>query len=694
MEGNMKAFSFDSVLLKKINTPSLVDGGNNTVMPKIIKILDGFKCKTLQETQLFYRHMLECDNPVSAKALYTKLFDSLVKMNKIYSQKYLDALQLRIQSLPKYDSRIIDRVKQTLANYNSRDIILYEYDCHKFMLSDQVPHYHGVLTDLLKLTGNYYALSSTEADSLLDILASKQRDIIKEAKAEILGVEDYDYVRGMKVADLFMSTDVKATSLYSADINRAIEIVYGAKDALTNAYKEASKISAEYYDMFNIINKWRSNTKITLDNNDTVNKIERVLITMINTVCSFHLLVYATKIAVIEYQYKEAYAQICAVATLATDNDDAEVLEEANKAATESMKRQKLTFERLTDNSAMMNSIVNMKHNELIMDCCIKEALIIAEGVDVENRLAVLHEGVWAKVKEYFYKVKDYVVNLFTKVENWFDKFFKANSAYLEKYKDYLGKPTAGFDTVNMPNYEVGYARCKENKVPNFTMSIIDDSNHDLTDEDVEKFIYDYRKGLIGDFDKNVEFNEACMDYFKGGKDSEKDYAASNISITTLAEAVKSIPELVNNIKKDKNTSDQLFKSLEATINKTANKTEPAQQQNTKESTTYLYTDGIFKELEFGGKGSTPAASNTTTSSNGSAITTAGNKEIDKMKNTGAAVAKKAQKLINQMASSTSTYYQCKYQSAEKIMSDYMKIIKAHVSAYINSANNKEAESK
>ena len=62
-----------------------------------------------------------------------------------------------------------------------------------------------------------------------------------------------------------------------------------------------------------------------------------------------------------------------------------------------------------------MNHITDMKHNDLIMDCCIKEAMILAEGVDVENRLAALHEGAWDKVKEFFNKIKTFVMNLFTK---------------------------------------------------------------------------------------------------------------------------------------------------------------------------------------------------------------------------------------------------------------------------------------
>lgn len=102
---------------------------------------------------------------------------------------------------------------------------------------------------------------------------------------------------------------------------------------------------------------------------------------------------------------------------------------------------------------------------------------------------------------------------------------------------------------------------------------------------------------------------------------------------------------------------------------------------------TYLYGN-VFSELTIDKTNTTPG----TTGSNSTAITTAGNKTIDNVKNGGidSKTAVNAQKIVNRIASTYSTYLQCKYQMAEKIMSDYMKIIKTHVSAYVNAGNDAE----
>jgi hypothetical protein len=229
-----------------------------------------------------------------------------------------------------------------------------------------------------------------------------------------------------------------------------------------------------------------------------------------------------------------------------------------------------------------MNHITDMKHNDLIMDCCIKEAMVLAEGVDVENRLAAIHEGAWDKVKEFFNKIKEFVMGLFDKVSNWFDKFFKSNKEYLDKYKDQLSKPTAGFTTVNMPNYKEGLNRIQTPPNINFDDVIMTATKME-ENSDVDQVINNFRKDIIPDYKDTDEWKETCNDYFQGGKDSDKDYSANEISISALAEQVLAIPKIVDNIKKDKATSDKVFKSLDSAINKAASQ-QPQQQTDTNNS--------------------------------------------------------------------------------------------------------------
>ena len=361
--------------------------------------------------------------------------------------------------------------------------------------------------------------------------------------------------------------------------------------------------------------------------------------------------------------------------------------------STKFLKEEAFKFTKLTDAEILMNHITDMKHNDLIMDCCIKEAMILAEGVDVENRLAALHEGAWDKVKEFFNKIKTFVMNLFTKVENWFDKFFKSNKDYIEKYKDQINKPTAGFTTVNMANYKDGLVRIQTPKVPNFNAVISDNvMNAGEDNAALEKVIDDFRKTLVDDYKPGDEWKEACNNFFKGGKDSERDYSTNEINIVDLSNKVLEIPKIVDGIKKDKATSDQLYKSLEAAINRLANATP-------KTESVYLYNENVFTEdtgAVINNTGSTAPGTTAAQSANSADIAKAGNDTIKTVNDKANAdkpdnkAGVQAQKVINKMASTMSTYYQCKYQMAEKIMSDYMKIIKAHVSAYVNANNNTE----
>lgn len=104
---------------------------------------------------------------------------------------------------------------------------------------------------------------------------------------------------------------------------------------------------------------------------------------------------------------------------------------------------------------------------------------------------------------------------------------------------------------------------------------------------------------------------------------------------------------------------------------------------------TYLYGNVFSEDMTID---QTNAPAPGTSGSNSAAITKAGNQTIDSVKNGGidSKTSVNAQKIVNKIASTYSTYLQCKYQMAEKIMSDYMKIIKVHVSAYVNAGNNAE----
>lgn len=695
MEGNMKAFSFDSVLLDKINTPSLVAKTSFATLPQVVRLVDTFKTKALKENQTFYRNILESDSEVTARKAYDQFFGTLTRLNAFYTAKYVDVLDDNLKRLNNEgDSRLINVVNEYLKDFNNNDILM-EREMTQFILDDEIPCSKNILTSILHFFGdNFYELSEEDARKLLEITTNNQSKIIKRAKAEIIDADPDD----IEVKDLSRTPDIfvgetTTRSFHKECVGKCIEIVKSVRDDLEANLDNARLINKEYKKLLNKVIQYRNSTKIRVNSDDYIRKIERIIISMISEIWTYHLTVYAIKAQYICNNYYQAKGVLARISMMANEEFVDDTVEAVAVESTKFLKEEAFKFTKLTDAEILMNHITDMKHNDLIMDCCIKEAMILAEGVDVENRLAALHEGAWDKVKEFFNKIKTFVMNLFTKVENWFDKFFKSNKEYIEKYKDQINKPTAGFTTVNMANYKDGLVRIQTPKVPNFSAVISDNVlNAGEDNAALEKVIDDFRKTLVDDYKPGDEWKEACNNFFKGGKDSERDYSTNEINIVDLSNKVLEIPKIVDGIKKDKATSDQLYKSLEAAINRLANATP-------KTESAYLYNENAFTEdtsAVLNTTGNTAPGTTAAQSANSADITKAGNDAIKTVNDKANAdkpdnkAGVQAQKVINKMASTMSTYYQCKYQMAEKIMSDYMKIIKAHVSAYVNANNNAE----
>ena len=714
MEGNMKAFSFDGILLDKIKIPSLVAKTSFATLPQVVRLVDTFKTKALKENQTFYRNILESDSEVTARKAYDQFFGTLTRLNAFYTAKYVDVLDDNLKRLNNEgDSRLINVVNEYLKDFNNNDILM-EREMTQFILDDEIPCSKNILTSILHFFGdNFYELSEEDARKLLEITTNNQSKIIKRAKAEIIDADPDD----IEVKDLSRTPDIfvgetTTKSFHKECVGKCIEIVKSVRDDLEANLDNARLINKEYKKLLNKVIQYRNSTKIRVNSDDYIRKIERIIISMISEIWTYHLTVYAIKAQYICNNYYQAKGVLARISMMANEEFVDDTVEAVAVESTKFLKEESFKFTKLTDAEILMNHITDMKHNDLIMDCCIKEAMILAEGVDVEARLTAVHEGAWDKVKEFFNKIKTFVMALFDKVSNWFDKFFKSNKDYIEKYKDQIDKPTAGFTTVNMPNYKEGLNRIQAAPNINFN-GVISTANSMPENADVDKVINDFRKTIINEYKDDDDWKETCNNYFKGGKDSDKDYSANEISIRELANQVLNIPKIVDNIKKDKSTSDQMFKSLESAINKAASQqpaSTPADSSNTsstpsapastpaapaaapaqgaQHNSTYLYGD-VFSEIEIN-KTNAPAAG--ATGSNSASITASGNQTIDSVKNGGvdSKTAVNAQKIVNRIASTYSTYMQCKYQMAEKIMSDYMKIIKAHVSAYVNANNDSE----
>ena len=194
MEGNMKAFSFDGILLDKIKTPSLVAKTSFATLPQVVRLVDTFKTKAMKETQTFYRNLLESESEVTARKAYDQFFGTLTRLNSFYSDKYVDVLDYNLKRLSNEgDSRLINVVSDYLKDFNGNDV-LFERDMVKYVL---------------------------DARKLLEITTNNQSKIIKRAKAEIIDADPDD----IEVKDLSKTPDIfvdgsTTISFHKEDVNK------------------------------------------------------------------------------------------------------------------------------------------------------------------------------------------------------------------------------------------------------------------------------------------------------------------------------------------------------------------------------------------------------------------------------------------------------------------------------------------
>lgn len=681
MESNLKAFTFDNLLLEKINpTPLAYVQGSTACYTGVSDLFKGIKRTQLNESRILYKNLLECDTIVDAKKAYDKFFDVMVKLNKFYYKNYNAAINFKERNHISYFDKYQSTIRDLLANVSSEDTIrvLGERTIIEYKIDDIYPNIKNILFNILKMVGgNFYELDSDKTTKILTVISNNHTEILDRLKEEICGSDDIT-----RIPDLFIVGE-KTVPVCKDVLNDQVYYLENYGIDFKSLYNEANSVQDEFNSIFKTIRRYKSSTKIKLDNALQISKIEKFVVSLINEVMSFHYLVFTTKANAIMERARQAQG------ILAEFVDAFAESVEVKEAAIEELKSKDID-KCLLSREELNNSIVELKHDELLADCCMKEAMILAEGVNVEERIQTLHEGVFSKTIEFIKKIREFVVNLFNKVIAWFDKFIKNNQDYINKYKDIIAKPTAGFTTVSFEDYDKGLERIRTGA----TLDLGDITKVNAS-TDIDSAIFDLRKKLNPEFtDANGDWKEACNGYFVGGANSKRDKTPNDIDVQALANTVLNIPNDINNIKKDMTTMQQAFKSIETALNSASTRASQIEAQNnqqgqpTDESALLYLNEDVFNELDMV-KANAGAPGNANQSQ--SNIANAGNNVANNINSNGTSTSKDfaaMQKFANKLASTISTYYQCKYQMAERIMSDYMKIIKVHVSAYVNANNN------
>lgn len=669
-------------------------------------------------------------------------FKRFLEMTDFIFKKYVDSIVLfkHYNFDDERKKRLYDYV---LKKIDEKQFYPFDFEYTEFVFPKNIPTLNNAFMPVYQTFEKYY--TTDKAGKIFDIIVNKNKDFADRCRGEMLGIDN-----GVSMKDFLptaMGIFKKDSSIVNIDedfFTKRLNLE-SEKQLVREIYDDFEQVKQDYKKLYIFINKSRD-AYLDLDNASDVYAAERIFMNTILELCCYHLLAFQAKLDCANEYFKQSYSIIAQAYTICQDTDASNHVHEAAEFA---FKRS--IVENPTDkyDDIVDKEYESLKFEKLLTDCCIREAMIIAEGVNVEDRLESLHEGVVESILNFLKKVKNTIALYFNKFTQWFDKYTASTKTYLEKYKDLITKnKLAGFEPVEIQDYDTGMKRLKEqldlteleakvNEIANKTQATSpgggnggsgekgagvnngnEANNEDLTDND-ELAIY---QALIKDYkpqDKNgndVSFDDFCKNYFLGGEDTiTKDPDTFNVqemynfcyNTKDLIEVLKSDQSKASNfLDVLSNETRKATDAIKTKEKEEAAAKQPDQQGQTAQQNAATLSFGantlVLSEL---GMGKVTQISNAAQAAgdNNQVQSSLKNASSDKLN----AAKKKIQglpeqdpdnrpnskemekrvKAFNKMASAVQSYIRGKSVAAETICSDYMKLMKISVSYYISQSN-------
>ena len=480
-------------------------------------------------------------------------FKRFLEMTDFIFKKYVDSLVLFKHY--NFDNERKERLYDyVLKKIDEKQFYPFDFEYTEFVFPKNIPTLNNAFMPVYQTFEKYY--TTDKAGKLFDVIVNKNKDFSDRCRGEMLGIDDKVSMKDfLPTAMNIFKKDSSIVNIDEAFFKTNIDLK-AEEELVQDIYDDFEQVKQDYKKLYQFINKSRD-AYLDLDNASDVYAAERIFMNTILELCCYHLLAFQAKLDCANEYFKQSYSIILQAYNICQDTDATNRVHEAAEFA---FKRS--IVENPTDkyDDIVDKEYESLKFEKLLTDCCIREAMIIAEGVNVEDRLESLHEGVVESILNFLKKVKNTIALYFNKFTQWFDKYTASTKTYLEKYKDLITKnKLAGFEPVEIQDYDTGMKRLKEqldlteleskvNEIANQTQATPpggsgdtgkgtnnsgsgedagankgnEANNEDLTDND-ELAIY---QALIKDYkpqDKNgndVSFDDFCKNYFLGGEDT------------------------------------------------------------------------------------------------------------------------------------------------------------------------------
>ena len=225
----------------------------------------------------------------------------------------------------------------------------------------------------------------------------------------------------------------------------------------------------------------------------------------------------------------------------------------------------------------------------------IQEALAITEGVNAFGTIKAINEAESGTFRSAWEKVKAFMIKLWNKFVEAGMRLVAADAAYLVKYKDIILKKELKDATFTMPHHEIGIRNMINLQIPMFSPALMDMISTGDGDQNTA-----IKKKFVPAYNGNTDFQDFCLDYFKGGE--EKDFSNHALNMTDIYNYCKDYKDkIVKTIEKDKTNilqaQDNVIKLIETKINETNAAANNQQQQQPAAGQTVQHNSVIYSKF-------------------------------------------------------------------------------------------------
>ena len=555
-----KAFSFDNIFNKNLST-SLVSIKTDRSIVDTVKAIKEHKEVEFATTKRLYRGLLESIDNADVKDVYDKFYNSMTALNIASVSKYNRIIKNTLNSVVTVDKELLYQSSTCMEGMNpsfsmALPFVKYIIDYSIFDSS------FAIVSNLRKIFNNKLRMGETaDVKKTLDYLTEHYVEIVNTCKNEICGYDTLD--------EFLLDSQEEMNYAAYEDVVEAFEFVDEFEDNKSEVFKFLDRGQKE----FNTFLREVSQAKYTVSKNnykptmvEEFGKIERIFTSIINEITLYQSMVLSSISRMMVLKYNQSVAILRELCYAAGEVDVA-----VSESVEGISKKHFMNYDRLVKGSDFHDRLIDVKFNESILECCMQEAIAIASGVNVQQKIQAIHEGVWQKSVDFFKKTLEYIKSIFTKVESWLDEFFKTNKEYIEKYKEQIDKPThPNINSFDFYQYEKSLTILETVNNPDFD-SIINDSSI-TADQNVDEYVENKKKNIINGATRHPEANEDwkeyCQEMFRGSKE-HKTYAGTELNMRTIADRVLKMEKVLDNIRKERSSLEGAFNKVIANIQKT-----------------------------------------------------------------------------------------------------------------------------